>query len=323
MKIKDKAIKFMEAVNKAETIFISSHIGVDCDNIGSVTALFGVLKGMNKDVYMLESDTMPDAYKFLPNINELRNQESIDFLPDLYVSLDSGDLNRLGPNVETFKKAKYKVVIDHHDTNPGYGDLNIIDPEMSSTCQLLYEIFEALDIEISSDVATSLFSGISTDTGRFLYDNVSPRTFEIAGKLIELGADRSLANFNLFMNRPLRKLEILKVGLDKAEFLLDGYLAITDISQKDLEDTGASVDDLDEIVAFIRDTEGVEVSAIIKEYGDNFYKVSLRSKTCVNVGKLAQDLGGGGHIRAAGASVYGNIEEIKEKIIAYVRENKC
>lgn len=322
MIIKDEAIKFFEAVDKAKTIFISSHIGVDCDNIGSVTALFGVLKDMNKEVYMLKSDVIPNAYNFLPYIDEVVDPEDIDFDADLYVSLDSGDLNRLGPNVNRFNNAKFKVVIDHHDTNIGYGDLNIIYPKISSTCEILFELLNSYGINITRNIATSLFSGISTDTGRFLYDNVTPRTFEIVGHLLEYGADKSLANFNLFMNRPRRKLEILKIGLDKSEFLLDGYLALTYISLKDLELADASIHDLDEIVEFLRDTEGVEVAAIIKQYEENVFKLSMRSKSKFNVGKLAQLLGGGGHVKAAGATFEGNDKELREKIIEYVKNNR-
>lgn len=320
--IKDESIKFFEAVDKANTFFLSSHIGVDCDNIGSLTALFAVLKNMGKNVYLLKSDYIPEVYHFLPHIDEVVEEEDLDFEADLYVSLDSGDLHRLGPNVERFNKAKYRVVIDHHDTNVGYGDLNIIHANIGSTCEILFELLNASDINITPGIATSLFSGISTDTGRFLYDNVTPRTFEIAGYLLGKGADRNTANYNLFMNRPKRKLEILKRGLVKAEFLLDGYLALTDISLDDLELADASIHDLDEIVEFLRDTEGVEVAAIIKQYDENIFKLSMRSKNEFNVGSLAKQLGGGGHVKAAGATFEGNKEDLREKIIEYVKSNR-
>ncbi|MDD7761896.1 MAG: bifunctional oligoribonuclease/PAP phosphatase NrnA [Firmicutes bacterium] len=311
--LKDKAFKLKDLIDSANSIALSSHVSVDGDNLGSSLALYIALKNMGKEVIVYKSDEIPNAYNFLPSVDEFAIWNDL-VSHDLYISLDCGDIERLGKNKELFTIAKNKVVIDHHKTNPGYGDLNIIEFEKSSTCELLFELFMLMDFNITPNMATALFSGISTDTGRFLYSNTSPRTFEIAKILLEYGADKDTAYLNLFMNRPRRKLEVLKIGLEKAEFI-DDFLAISTILKEDLKSSGASIHELDEIGDFLRDTEGIEVAALIKEADDGIYKISLRSKEYLNVGSVAYDLGGGGHIKAAGATMKGNLDEVKEKLI--------
>lgn len=311
---------FLEFINNSKTIFISSHVSVDGDNLGSITALLNFLKDLGKDVYVLKSDIIPEGYNFLPSIDEIVSYDELNNkVADLYITLDCADLDRLGSNKDVFLRSKNKMVIDHHVTNVGYGDLNIIEPYISSTCEILADILFRTNKKISSDVATSLYTGISTDTGRFLYTNVGPETFEIAKKLMLIGADTEKININLFQSRPMRKLRILQRGIEKMKVCFDGKLTYTFISQRDLQETGAYIYDLDEIVNFIRDTKGVLASFIVKEQDDNSYKISLRSKGSLNVSKIAQKFGGGGHINASGLTYNGKLDEIIESLVKEIK----
>lgn len=311
--------RFLELVNNSKTIFISSHVSVDGDNLGSITALLNFLRDMGKDAYVLKSDIIPESYNFLPSIDDIVLYKDLNKNADLYITLDCADLDRLGDNKEIFLNTEKKMVIDHHITNCGYGDLNIVEPDISSTCEILADILFRTDKKISRDVATSLYTGISTDTGRFLYTNVSPETFEIAKKLMILGADTETININLFQSRPMRKLKILQRGIEKMNACLDGKLTYTIITQNDLKETGAFIYDLDEIVNFIRDTEGVLASFIVKEQETNLYKVSLRSKGDLNVSKIAQKFGGGGHVNASGLTYHGEIDDIVKSLVKEIK----
>ena len=304
------AEKFSEAIKNANKVCISSHVSVDGDNLGSITALYNFLKDMGKDVTLLKSDIIPNQYKFLPGLSEIVSPEDFSGECDLYFSMDCADLDRLGDNRDTFLDAKTRVVIDHHMTNEGYGNINFIEPEISSTCELLSEILFRTCETLSSDVATCLFTGLSTDTGRFLYTNVKAETFNVAEKLLSLGADMNLINLNIYQSKPIRKLRILEIGLEKMTEALDGALTYTVITRDDMEKAGAFIYDLDEIINFIRDTEGVSVSFIVKEVEDDVYKVSLRSKGDLDVSKVATEFGGGGHKNASGLTYKGKVDEL-------------
>ena len=313
------AEKFLEAVEAAKKICISSHVSVDGDNLGSITALYNFLKDMGKDVTLLKSDIIPNQYNFLPGLSEIVSPEDFSGTCDLYFSMDCADLDRLGDNRDTFLNAKTRVVIDHHMTNEGYGNINFIEPEISSTCELLSEILFRTNKTISNDVATSLFTGLSTDTGRFLYTNVKAQTFNVAERLLSLGADMNMINLNIYQSKPIRKLRILEIWLEKMTEALDGALTYTVITREDMERAGAFIYDLDEIINFIRDTEGVLVSFIVKEVEDDVYKVSLRSKGNLDVSKVATGFGGGGHKNASGLTYNGKLEELIKSLTEAIK----
>lgn len=310
---------FLEMIKDSKTIFISSHVSVDGDNLGSITAMLNFLRDMGKDAYVLKSDIIPESYNFLPAIADIVEYKDLNKDADLYITLDCADLERLGENKEIFLNTDNKMVIDHHITNEGYGDLNIVEPDISSTCEILADILFRTNERISPDVATSLYTGISTDTGRFLYTNVGPETFEIAKQLMLLGADTEKININLFQSRPMRKLRILQHGIKNMVSCLDGRLTYTVVSQEDLKETGAFVYDLDEIVNFIRDTEGVMASFIVKEQDDGTFKVSLRSKGELNVSNIAQKFGGGGHINASGLTYSGDVNDLVNMLVKEIK----
>lgn len=311
MEINRKFINdFENSIKNAKKIFISSHVGVDCDNLSSCLAIYSYLISLKKEAYLLKSDFIPESYNYLPFIEKFTDSEDVDIKDcDLYISLDSTDIDRLGDNKNIFLDAKTKIVIDHHATNIGYGDYNLIIPEASSTCEIIYNLFNSLEFKITKDIATILYSGISTDTGRLLYDNVSSNTFRVMANLKDLGANTKEINFNLFQSRPLAKVNILKLALNNMKIIKD-KIAYTYVTTDMLKEANANLHDLDEIIEYIRDISGIEGAFLVKQYGENFYKVSLRSKKYIDVSKIASKFNGGGHIRAAGLTYYGTIEDI-------------
>ncbi|MCI6610366.1 MAG: bifunctional oligoribonuclease/PAP phosphatase NrnA [Ezakiella sp.] len=310
--------QFIEAVDAANTIYISSHVSVDGDNIGSILAMYQVLKKLNKDVYVLKSDVIPKTYAFLPDVDKIIEPNCDLKDADLYIALDSADKKRLGENALFFDAAKNRVVIDHHETNVGFGDINVIDPKISSTCELLANIFLAAGYEFTPEIATCLFNGISSDTGRFLYTNVSIQTMEIAKFLMENGADTKTINTHLYQSRSIENLNAIKLGLSNMH--IEEYVSYSTISLKEMSEYNLIESDLDEIINYIRDIEGIMVAFVIKEKETNFYKVSMRSKKTFDVSKIASHFDGGGHINAAGFSYTGNIKDLISEIMGLIKD---
>ncbi|MDO5717108.1 MAG: DHH family phosphoesterase [Tissierellia bacterium] len=313
--------KWFHSLETAQTIYLSSHVSVDVDNLGSTIALYKILKQMGKDAHILQSDIIPIAYEFLPNISDF--EQELLAVPDMYITLDSASLDRIGPHVEIFQKSPIKVVIDHHNSNVGYGDINIIDPNISSTCELLYQICKSYKIEIDEDIATLLFAGISGDTGRFLYSNADEMTYHAAADLVKLNANVKAINENLYQRRSLGKTRILKNVIEHMHLLFNGKLNYSIITRDMLKEAGAYIYELDEAINILRDIDGVEAAFLIKEADDDVYKVSLRSKSYVPVDVISEAFGGGGHKKAAGLTYKGDVNVLVDMLTKAMGEYLC
>lgn len=314
--------KFNKFISEARTIVLASHLNPDGDNLGSLLGMYSFFKD-KKEVYAIEDDILPENLKFLPNIKFLKKSDEIKIKPDLFITLDCGDEDRIGESAKKiFKSAKKTINIDHHRTNTNFADLNIVDPKAPATGEILYELLSQMG-SLDIDTATCLFTAISSDTGSFKYDSVRERTFEVAGKLLSLGIDLNQITINLFQSRSVEKTSLLVLSVKNILYLQNGKAAIVKVTDEDMLNTGAKKSDADGIVEFVRDIEGVELAVLLKEKGKDT-RISTRSKKYIDCTKIVGHFEGGGHIRAAGGTIRLPIIEAEKEVIKVIDEEfKC
>ena len=304
----------LEEIKKAKTIAIMAHETPDGDAIGSCLAMNEALKqlGKNPDVIIRE---VPKVFGFLPGRDEIKQDTDVDRY-DLAISLDCADFKRIDGK-EYFDKAKETIVIDHHGTNTMYGDINFVNPASPACCQILIGMFQYFNIEIDKELGACILTGIITDTGGFKYAGVTPETFEFTAELLEKGVNVSKIYKKVMDTKTMAYFELMKKVTNRMEFLNDGKIAFTYLTNKDLKEANAEPGDHEGLVNIGRDIEGVEVSIFIrqKEDDNSTYKISMRSNDYVNVSDVCMAFGGGGHEKAAGASIEGTVEEVKEQVI--------
>lgn len=314
---KEKLNKFKELVDKAETIAIASHINPDGDNLGSTLALRKSLELYGKDVELLANDTIDDYLHFLPEKENYKEASRDSY--DLFMILDCSEFDRIGDSLTPIAKAsKNTLVIDHHVGGGINTDLNLIYDTAPATCELVFEIIERLDLPIDKDIASLIYTGLCTDTNRFLYSNVTEYTFYVAGRLLSLGADSEYIYRNLYQSKPMKVMKFQTEVISNAEFMDKKAYSI--ISKDLVKKHGVQMGDAETIVGMLRDIDEVGVSMILKEYDNGEYKVSLRSKD-VDVARVARENGGGGHIKASGFSIFDDsLEAASKKAIAILKE---
>ncbi len=311
--------KLFSQLKKEDTIAIISHINPDGDSIGSVLALGMGLRNKSKNVYMYINDDIPQKYKFLQGIQNLilydeANCPRIDYC----FVLDCGDIARLGYSRAILNNSSTIINIDHHVTNTRFADINILDQRASSTSEIIFNLLEKSKIPINKNIAQALYTGIATDTGNFVYDNTSSKTHKIVSKLLDYGVDLNLISYNLYQNKDLNLVRYTGYILQNLKLYYNGKLAIILAFEKDLKEYRIHDGDVDGIINYARNIQGVKVAILIKEIEDDKLKISFRSKDNIDVSKLAKEFEGGGHAKASGATIRGNIRETSDKIISKV-----
>ena len=294
----------MEAIKSSKTIGVIAHKSPDGDSLGSAIGLYHVLKEIHGDVKVFRNDEIPPKYRFLDESEEMTpyKPEKEEVLDLLFV-LDCGHPARLVEGRRILDEAIKVINIDHHMNNPHFGDINIIDVEISSTCELIYDLVKSLGIPVNQAAATAFYTGMVTDTGSFKYSNTNPKTLRVAAEILALGVDKERIYREVYQNRRLNEVRLLGEVLNTIEPKFGGNLAFAVLSREKMKKYGLGIQDLDELIEFIRDIEGVEVSVVLKEKEDGGTKIGLRSKGKYKVNEIAKKMGGGGHEMAAGASV--------------------
>lgn len=311
MKINDEILKFKEQLNEASSIALISHLDPDGDNLGSLTALSKSLLNLGKKVYPIEFDKIPENLKFLPNLNLLSDNTDINI--DMIICLDCANYERLGNIDELFNKARYRINIDHHQSNEFYGDVNIVKKGYSSTCELVFDVINEVNLPIDEEISMSLLTGISTDTGRFLYSATTADTLAKASKLVEYGADMMKINELIYQSKKFEAQLLENEILSKTEIYND-HVAIGFVMTNQLNKYNVEISDIDSVINTFRDTDKIKISVLIKQQTENEYKVSFRSKGNIDVGSIAKNLGGGGHKNAAATRITGDFETVSNKI---------
>lgn len=322
MKINDEILKFKEQLKDANSIALISHLDPDGDNLGSLTALSKSLLNLGKKVYPIEFDKIPENLKFLPKLDLLSDNTDINI--NMIICLDCANYERLGKIDELFNKAKYRINIDHHQSNEFYGDVNIVKKGYSSTCELVFDLINEINLPIDKEISMSLLTGISTDTGRFLYSATTADTLAKASKLVEYGADMMKINELIYQSKKFEAQLLENEVLSKTEIYND-YVAIGFVMTDQLNKYNVEVSDIDSVINTFRDTDKIKISVLVKQQSENEFKVSFRSKGNIDVGSIAKNLGGGGHKNAAATRITGDydavLNKIKEEIDRYGLRN--
>lgn len=306
----------LQEIKKAKSIVILTHENPDGDAVGSSLAMYEALKQLGKEEVDIIIPEYPRTYRFLPNVDAVKKEGQETY--DLAIALDCATIKMLNGWSNYFENAKTKIVIDHHETNTMYGDLNYVNPDSPACTQILLTVFEYFGVEITNDIGKCIITGIITDTGGFQYRATTPETFEFAASLLKSGVNISQIYKKSMNTKTRANFELRKRAIDRMEFLEDGKISFTYITQKDIEETKATLDDHEGIVDEGRCIEGVEVSIFLRETQKG-YKVSLRSNEYVNVSDICMLFGGGGHIHAAGCNITTSIEQAKEKMINQIK----
>lgn len=291
--------KLKNLIDGANTIGVVSHVNPDGDNLGSSLGFARALRNYGKDTEVVGHDTIDNYLKFLPDLEFYEKNYKDSY--DLLLILDASEIDRIGDAQPLASNSKKTAVIDHHLGGKITSDLNIIHPEAPATCQLIYEIIQRIGMPLDEKTANLLFTGIVTDTGRFMYYDTNRETFEIAGKLLDAGADKENIYSALYQNKPIDVLKFETDLIANAEFMGDRVFAIASIDKVD--EYGVQMGDSEHIVNILRDLEGISISMLVKEYGNGEYKVSMRSKG-IDISKTARENGGGGHANASGFSIF-------------------
>lgn len=312
-------MKISDIAKNAKTIGISGHIRPDGDCIGSCMGMALYLKkavpGARVDVFL---EDIPDEFKFIKDVDLVNNSYETDVDSyDLFLVIDCGK-ERTGKAESICDKAKMVVNIDHHISNVGTGDENYIVPDASSASELVYDVIDKNLMD--TDIAQALYTGIICDTGVFKYSNTAPKTMRIAAELITYGFDFGQLIDSVFYEKTYVQNQILGRALLESILLMDGKCIVSAISKQTMDFYATKSSDLDGIVSQLMLTKGVSCAIFMYEIEPMKYKVSLRSDGTVNVAKVAEIFGGGGHARAAGLSINGTSHDVVNSLTLYIEQ---
>lgn len=316
----------------AETILIFTHTNPDGDALGSAAALCRVLRKMGKTSWILMDEEVPEYISFMDTEFVTRDKECLKD-HDVSICVDCGEYSRFPALADKFDEGKLHLCVDHHATGDGFGDHYYIDPSEAATCQLIYKLIKELEAVVAESgeiagqvalidrqVAESIYTGINTDTGSFQYSNTTADTHAIASDLMTYGVDHTAINVKLYQTIPMTKLKIQASILQRAEFLFGGKVAVAYVTGQMLEEAGAVLDDAEGTIDMLRNIEGVEIAAFLKEKGEAV-KVSMRAKSFANVAEIVSVFGGGGHVKAAGCTLEMGMDEALDAIKKAIGEH--
>ena len=295
----------VEELQQATKLLVTTHENPDGDALGSLLAFDEMMRALGKDTIMFMSATnfpLPHESQHQP-LEAVQNEPPPDMEERTAVFLDCGNIDRMP--VDFLRTEGIKVLnIDHHHDNTRFGTVNLVDVDASCTAAIVYELAGLLGVPLTPEIASALYVGLVTDTGKFMYQNVDARSHRMAASLIEAGVDVHDTYRRLYERVPLEKLRLVARALEGIEIHDDGALAVTHITKEDYADTGASEVLTEGIVDYLRTIDGVAVAVVVRdqsESGRAAHKVSLRSTDGrVDVSEIARKHGGGGHTRAAG-----------------------
>lgn len=314
-----------EAILEAKKIGLTFHTSPDGDAIGSTLGLLNGLRKLEKEVYIIARDVMPDNLSFLPLGEEVNDNIKEPLLgTDLVVVLDCGNVERISGDISKYKG---KIInLDHHKTNEMYGSINYVDTKAAATAELVYLLLKELGFafdkeeELYKKIGTCIYTALVTDTGSFRHSNVTERTHKIAGNLIAVGVNNTNIYNNLYDNRAFNKVKLMGIALSSVELYVNNKVSYISLSSELLDKLGMIGTDTSDIISIALGIKGVEVAIIAKDSEDGV-KASLRSKNDFDVSKIAEYFGGGGHTKAAGLKILGStLEEAKNEILKEIEK---
>lgn len=316
-----------DLINSNSNFIIASHENPDEDAIGSTLALGLALDVLNKNVYLYNETGVPTALKFLPKSKKIhKNLKNISYEVDCVVIVDCTDAARVGKVFDRYLQdlSVINITIDHHFTKKTNSDYYILDHKAPSTGFLIYKLLKQLEIDITLDIAVNIYATIVGDTGSFSYSNTTADTFRVASELLEYGVRPYEVSKNIYENEPINKIKLLGMVLNSLELSHSGKVATVFVSRKMFKDTDTTKQHTEGLVNYPRSINGVELAVLLRQEEndrkDENWKISLRSKNGINVALIAQSFGGGGHEAAAGCSIKGDLNNVREKLVSEINK---
>jgi phosphoesterase RecJ-like protein len=314
---------FVEIVRRHQRFLLTTHIRPDGDGIGSMLALAEVLQQQGKEVHMVIASSFPPRYRFLDpqaRIQQLTPPGDAWRQAEVVIVLDTGTWNQLatfGPFLRALPAAK--VVIDHHQTQDDLGALRLVDTTAEATGRLVFEAIAALGVTLPAAAANALMVAVAMDTGWFRHNNATAKTFALAANLVAAGACPELLYERLFEESSLPRLKLTGLVLERLQVTAGGRVAYTEIHRSDYAMTGAVPQDTEDLVNYTRSLAGVQVGLLFMEQPRGGVKVSFRARAGVDVARVAEQFGGGGHRLASGAILEGPLEAARARVLQAVQ----
>ena len=306
----------VELIESKRTFAITSHFRPDGDSLGSSLGLCWLLRALNKDVEVIMRDPVPHAYQQLPGAKEVRVTPAVDNSYDAVFVIECSDITR--PGLRDLEK-QLVVNIDHHSTTALFGKINWIDSTASAVGEMIYNLCKATGVRVTREIAECVYTALITDTGSFHFSNTTERTFKVASELLRTGVKPAKTAEAVFASYPWSRIQLMGAVLSTARRDSTGRVAFLRHSLEMQHLANASDEDADGFVNYPLTVEEVEAVVMLKESEPGVYRTSLRSKGDVNVARVAEMFGGGGHRNAAGCTLHGTWEEAEEKIIGLLQ----
>lgn len=302
--------KIIEVIKKYNKIAIFSHKNPDGDTLGSQLSLGLALKKLGKEVIYYNVDPIPEYYFFLTDIDKIEPLEERMDEDCLAIYVDCADGNRVGYPMF----GRETINLDHHVSNDNFADYNYVDFKAAAAGEIIYELIRNLGVDFDRNIATNIYTAISTDTGSFLYSNTTERTHMIGAEMIKYGANTAALRENFFEGISFERFSLIRYSYSNVKFAADHKIAWVTIPRKVILDINAKEEDTEGVISHLKNIKGVEVAFLLREKEDGELKASLRSKSIVDVSEIASVFSGGGHKRAAGFELNLPIED-GEKIV--------
>ena len=312
--------KIIQLIEKAKSIAIVSHTNMDGDAIGSSLGLMLALRKMGKYAVTYIEENVPERFDFWLDIDGLvrYNGDKIGE-HDLLIVVDVADRKLLGDRGRLLDEIKNTISLDHHVLHYTYSDNSYVKPDAAAAGEIVYDLVKRLGVQIDLDIATCLYVAISTDTGRFKFDNTTPTTHMIAGDLLSYGVDSNWISNKVLDENSKERIKLVAEAIGTLKMYYHEKIAVMHITREMMDKVHAKESDSEGIIDFAINIRGVEVGAVIREKEDGSLKASLRSKSFVDVSKVASMFGGGGHEKASGCTYQGDIMSFEEKLVNCIR----
>ena len=309
-----------EVLRNHQSFVLISHVRPDGDAIGSQLALGYALMAAGKSVRLINEDGLPDNLAFMAGSAKIELPPTEPLVVEVAIALDTATKPRLGEKaLHAASQAQIWLNIDHHVSNPKYGDLNLIDSKSPATGQILYQLIIALGLPLPAETRDAIYVAVSTDTGSFQYPSTTAATYELAADLIRRGLDVGTINSQIYDNYPFRRLELMRALLNTLEISDDGLVANWTMRDQLRIDLSLRPEDSEGLIDLIRAIRGVQLAVFFEELPDGKIRISMRSKDHrLDVCQIATEFGGGGHALAAGIRMAGPLEDAKSQVLAAI-----
>lgn len=322
----------VDVLSHAEAVALACHVDPDGDALGSMLALQRCLESLGIDTTAswgtndADGDgelAVPPQYAFLPGLDRLVTPEHFPASPEVMVAFDTGAAERLGSLWSAADRASTLIVLDHHASGNPFGDVRLVDGSLAATAVLVDELITRLGGTVDRETAMCLYTALVTDTGRFQYASTTPGVLRLAARLVALDIDHAAINRQVWNTHSFGYLKLLSQVLDRAQLEPQAQLLWTVVTQADLRRYGVAWQETEGLIDVLRSVETAQVAMIAKEHSDGVWKVSLRSRGDVDVGRVARDLGGGGHAFLAGLMADGDLEDLVRQVAEKVEEHSA